>query len=144
MTVVGFGSLMLWQKCFDEVSLAMLGSLSFALSLYWTAFLTDDLSYYLVIAVGLCGPISTVMQRTILSHLTPPDKQGSIFTSVGVLEIVASLIGNVTTSAVYAETVSIMRGLVFLVLGSYNALAFLLAGVLKVGWLRERRWTGEQ
>ena len=54
--------------------------------------------------------------------------KGSIFTSVGVLEIVASLIGNVTTSAVYAETVSIMRGLVFLVLGSYNALAFLLAG----------------
>ena len=43
----GFGSLKFWQKCFDEVSVAMLGSLSFALSLYWTAFLTDDLSYYL-------------------------------------------------------------------------------------------------
>ena len=44
---LGFGSLKLWQKCFDEVSLAMLGSLSFAASLYWTAFLEDDLSYYL-------------------------------------------------------------------------------------------------
>lgn len=139
--VIGFGSLKLWQKFFDEVSLAMLGSLSFAASLYWTAFLEDDISYYLVIAVGVFGPIATVMQRTILSHLTPPNKQGSIFTSVGVLEIVASLIGNVTTSAIYAETVTVMHGLVFLVLGTYNALAFLLASVLKIGWRRERRWT---
>ena len=31
-----------------------------------------------VIAVGLFGPASTTMQRTILSHLTPPEKQGKM------------------------------------------------------------------
>ena len=48
---------------------------------------------------------------------------GAVFASVGALEALSQLVSNVTTSAIYAETVSYMRGLVFLVLGTYNAIS---------------------
>ena len=51
---------------------------------------------------------------------------GAIFTAVGVLEVLTQLVSNVATSAIYSATVSYMRGLVFLVLGSYNAISLIL------------------
>ena len=51
---------------------------------------------------------------------------GAIFSTVGTLEVVTTMVSNVTASAIYATTVGSMRGLVFLVLGGYDVICIIL------------------
>ena len=46
-TITGLGSLKLLQRCLDEVYLCMLGNLSYGAAFFWTAFVADDISYYI-------------------------------------------------------------------------------------------------
>ncbi|KAH3858706.1 solute carrier family 46 member 3-like [Dreissena polymorpha] len=140
--VIGLGSVKFLEKFMDEVWICIIGTASYGAAFLWTAFVTDDTSYWIIIAVGMFGPLSTTMQRSILSHLTPPEKQGAIFSVVGTLEIVCTLVANASTSYIYAATVSYMRGLVFLVLGGYDVICIILTLLLKICWSIERRRAG--
>ncbi|XP_045187628.2 solute carrier family 46 member 3-like [Mercenaria mercenaria] len=136
---VGLGSVHLFSRFIDEIWICMIGTVSYGAAFFWTAFVDNDLEYYIIIAVGCFGPLSTTMQRSILSHLTPPERQGAIFSAVGTLEVVTSLLANVMTSWIYAATVSYMRGLVFLTVGGFDAICIVLLIVLKIGWHVEKR-----
>ncbi|XP_045165195.2 solute carrier family 46 member 3-like [Mercenaria mercenaria] len=136
---IGLTSVRIFQLCLDEVWICMIGTVSYTAAFFWTAFVTDDIAYYSIIAVGCFGPLSVTMHRSILSHLTPPEKQGAIFSAIGTQEVVSHLLSNVITSSVYAETVSYMRGLVFLVLGGFDAVSIILTLFLKIGWYREKK-----
>ena len=68
------------------------------------------------------SPVNQSPHDLIINYLL----SGAIFASVGALDALSMLVSNVSTSAIYAETVSYMRGLVFLVLGTYNAISLLL------------------
>lgn len=145
--IVALVSIDLLRKCMDEITICVIGTLSYGAAFLWTAFVADDISFYIIMIVGSFGPLSTTMQRSILSHLTPPKHQGykslvgAIFSTVGTLEIVTSLLANATTSAIYSATLTTMRGFVFLVLGSYDAVCIILLFGLKVGWYLEKQRT---
>jgi hypothetical protein len=51
---------------------------------------------------------------------------GAIFSAVGTLEVVTSLLANVMTSWIYAATVTYMRGLVFLTVGGFDGICIVL------------------
>ncbi|XP_060569512.1 lysosomal proton-coupled steroid conjugate and bile acid symporter SLC46A3-like [Ruditapes philippinarum] len=141
---IGLTSVKLFQLFLDEIWICLIGTASYTAAFLWTAFVADDTTYYCIIAVGCFGPLSVTMHRSILSHLTPPEKQGAIFSAVGTLEVVSHLLSNIITSSVYAETVSYMRGLVFLVLGGFDAVCVILTLVLKIGWQIEKKTNGNQ
>lgn len=136
---IGLTSVKVFQICMDEIWICMIGTVSYTAAFFWTAFVTTDVMYYSIIVVGCFGPLSITMHRSILSHLTPPEKQGAIFSAVGTMEVVTHLLSSVITSSIYAETVSYMRGLVFLVLGGFDAVCIILTLVLKIRWRFEKK-----
>lgn len=45
--IVGLGSVHILEKFMDEIWICMIGTLSYGAAFFWTAFVTDDISYYL-------------------------------------------------------------------------------------------------
>ncbi|KAH3868256.1 hypothetical protein DPMN_031397 [Dreissena polymorpha] len=69
------------------------------------------------------------MIRSLMSSLTPADKQGAVFGSIGAVETFCSLIGALSNNVIYLGTIKIMNGLVFLIMGAITCIGvvFILA-----------------
>lgn len=44
---VGLGSVNVLEKCLDEIWICMIGTISYGASFFWTAFVSDDVTYYI-------------------------------------------------------------------------------------------------
>ncbi|KAK3601531.1 hypothetical protein CHS0354_027673 [Potamilus streckersoni] len=98
-----------------EDSLVILGVVSNLGSYVLEALAQTDAQLYAVTAVGCFSFIVSGMIRSLLSHLTPPERQGALFAGIAAMETICSLISNLSGNAIYAATVSFMSGFVFLV-----------------------------
>ena len=45
--LIGLGSVKLLKRCLDEVTICMLGTISYGAAFYWTAFASDDITLYI-------------------------------------------------------------------------------------------------
>jgi len=66
------------------------------------------------------------MIRIILSSMTPVDKQGAMYASITAMEIVCTMIANLSQNAVYSFTLYFMNGFVFLMLAVLSIINMLL------------------
>ncbi|KAJ8308915.1 hypothetical protein KUTeg_013789, partial [Tegillarca granosa] len=114
------------QFCFRDENIIIIGALSYIASCILEAFTTNNIVMFMVPVVGALTNIQTPVIRSMMSKMTSPDVQGALFAGIAALESVCNLTSSVISSGIYAETVSIFRGLVFLVMAGLNLLAALL------------------
>lgn len=141
MMVFGVASVKVFQACLPDISIAMIGVLSYAICFMITAFANNSNDLYVAAAVSSFGPLESTIIRSVASSLTDPHKQGAIFSAFAAVEITVNLLSNVGTSAIYSVTVKFMRGFVFLVLSSFDGISFIILLILLIGWKREERET---
>lgn len=139
MMIFGVGSVKVFQVCLPDVSIAMIGVLSYCSCFLLTAFSYSSPMLYIAGALSVFGPLESTIIRSLASSLTDSQQQGAIFSAFAAVEIIVNLLSNVGTSTIYSVSVSFMRGFVFLILASFDAIAAFLLAILLVLWRREER-----
>ncbi|OWF46084.1 Proton-coupled folate transporter [Mizuhopecten yessoensis] len=109
----------------DE-TICIIGCISGLASYVMMAFASNDWMLYLATALGVMCIVPLPMIRGIFSKSVLPDKQGALFANIYIFEILCSLGGSTIFNNVYAETQSIMKGLVFLVMAGFYLLSVIL------------------
>ncbi|XP_033734514.1 solute carrier family 46 member 3-like [Pecten maximus] len=127
--ILGVACVKILQKFFMEESVAILSGVSGMAASIVEAFAINDVMLFLVPVIGFLGTLVIPMTRSILSKLTPADRQGALFAGVAVVEITSNLGSNIGASSVYIATVGAMRGFVFLV---FAGLSFLTTCLLLI------------
>ena len=125
-TLIGLGAVRFLQRCFSSEMVGIISTLSNAASYVIEAFATTTLTIYLVPAAACFAFLVVPMIRTILSSMTPVDKQGAMYASITAMEIVCTMIANLSQNAVYSFTLYFMNGFVFLMLAVLSIINMLL------------------
>ncbi|KAL3874340.1 hypothetical protein ACJMK2_037369 [Sinanodonta woodiana] len=124
MCLLGLPAVKFLQSRVSDTKIALIGVLSYTACFLLTALAADDTLLWVALGVNMLGIMTFSMIRSMLSQLTPADKQGAVFASLAAVETVCNLVSNVSTGAIYAATVTFMKGFVFLVLAGYNVISF--------------------
>ena len=81
---------------------------------------------FLLPVIGVFAFLMVPMIRAIMSTMTPIDKQGSMFASMAVVQIISSIAGVPLGNEIYSATLYFMNGFVFLVLAFFCLIDFVL------------------
>ncbi|XP_060079500.1 lysosomal proton-coupled steroid conjugate and bile acid symporter SLC46A3-like [Ylistrum balloti] len=130
--VVGMALIKTFQACMDEHVIGILGTMSYISGYVLEALATTELMMLIVAFISFMGSLPVPIIRAIMSHMTPPEQQGSLFAGVAAVETVCGVVGSVTGNAVYAATVDWFRGFTFLLFAGYNGIASVLIMILFV------------
>lgn len=115
-TLLGLGSVRFLQICLSDVAIAILSTVSTAISYMIEAFATTTLMIYMVPVAGMFSFLVTPMTRSLMSSMTSPDKQGAMFAGVATIEVISTLVASLSQNTIYSFTVSFMNGFVFIIL----------------------------
>ncbi|XP_022329604.2 lysosomal proton-coupled steroid conjugate and bile acid symporter SLC46A3-like [Crassostrea virginica] len=130
---VGVVSIRLMQCFMSDDFIAVIGTLSAIGYFVMEALSKTSFDLYMVPVVGCLGIIEITMIRSIMSRLTPPDKQGSMFGGIALFENVCFMVGSVAGGAIYSETVSFLPGFAFWVMAGFNLIALFLLIIFYIG-----------
>ncbi|XP_069118619.1 lysosomal proton-coupled steroid conjugate and bile acid symporter SLC46A3-like isoform X2 [Argopecten irradians] len=120
--VIGMGLIKPFQACMDEHVIGILGTISYIAGYVLEALATNDLMMFIVAFISFMGALPVPILRAIMSHMTPPEQQGSLFAGVAAVETVCTVVGSVTGNAIYAATVDWFRGFTFLLFAGYTGI----------------------
>lgn len=120
--ILGLGSVKLCQKVMSGQAIAIVSAMSNMASYIVEAYATSDYMIYAVPIVGLFSFLMIPMIRGLMSSMTAKDKQGAMFASLAVIDVLSSMISSFLGYGVYAVTFSLMDGFVFLVLAGFSFL----------------------
>ncbi|VDH90949.1 MFS transporter, PCFT/HCP family, solute carrier family 46 (folate transporter), member 1/3 [Mytilus galloprovincialis] len=136
---IGVGLSRLLYKCMSKRAMIILGSISAIAYYLITAVAINDVMLFISPVVGLFGTYPITLIRAMMSQLTPKDKQGAMFGSLGAIDAVCSLIGSVASNVLYGATVSINDWLIWAVFGGFHVAGLLLFGLLLYKEAAEKR-----
>ncbi|WAR29779.1 S46A3-like protein [Mya arenaria] len=111
-------------ECMKDDIIAMLGT-AIGIASYVVEGFAHGSIIWLVPVLSAPTGLPIPMIRSLMSALTPADKQGALFASIGAVETLCALIGSVSNNAIYSATLTIMNGFVFEIMA-----AFTLIGVI--------------
>ncbi|XP_052787370.1 solute carrier family 46 member 3-like [Mya arenaria] len=123
-SVFGVAGTYLLQRCMKDDIIAMLGT-AIGIASYVVEGFAHGSIIWLVPVLSAPTGLPIPMIRSLMSALTPADKQGALFASIGAVETLCALIGSVSNNAIYSATLTIMNGFVFEIMA-----AFTLIGVI--------------
>ncbi|XP_060082998.1 lysosomal proton-coupled steroid conjugate and bile acid symporter SLC46A3-like [Ylistrum balloti] len=130
--ILGVATVKILQKIFVEEIIAVFSAVSSLVACLVEAFAVSDLMLFLSPAIGFLSALVFPMIRSMLSKLTPPERQGALFAGIAVVEIAANLGSNVGASTIYVATIGIMRSFVFLVFGGLSLITACLLMVFRI------------
>lgn len=130
-TFIGIGILKFLQKCFSNEAIGILSTLSNAASYIIEAFARDTLTIYFVPVAGIFSFLVVPMIRTLLSTMTPVEMQGAMYSNISTLEVVCTLIANLSQNAVYSVTITFMNGFVFIMLAVLSIMNMIILVAVK-------------
>lgn len=105
----------LMQRCMTPELIGSTTFLFFIARCFIKAFAVNDFMIYVSGIIGSPGLLSFAMIRTIVSHLTDPSEQGSVFAGLGTVEALCGMTSSVMLNTIYAHTLFWMKGFVFIV-----------------------------
>lgn len=129
---LGLGSLKLLQRFLANSSIAILSVISVALSYMVEAFISSKGLIYLVPVVGMFSFLVAPMIQSLMSSMTPPELQGSMFAGMSTSAVVMTLLASLTQNAIYSATLSFMGGFIFLILAIVAIINAILLTVFKL------------
>lgn len=113
--VIGLGSVRILQMCFSNAMIGIISTFSNAVSYVVEAFATSTLMIYMVPVTGMFSFLVIPMIRSLMSAITPVDKQGAAFASVAIIEVICTMAASMSQNIIYSATMSFMNGFVFLI-----------------------------
>ena len=113
---IGMISLHFQQKLMSNEAIAIISSISNMASFIMEGYANTELKMYLVAILGVFSFLIIPMVRGLMSIITSSDKQGSMFASIAVIQVLSALLSALSQNSVYSATISIMNGFVFLVM----------------------------
>ncbi|KAL4216815.1 hypothetical protein ACF0H5_024536 [Mactra antiquata] len=119
-TVVSMGGAYVFRRCLLDDTIAIIGILMNVGSYIVEGLAKTDLLLYIVPVFAALSNLPLPMIRSIFSSLTPQDKQGAMFACIGFVEGICTLIASVSNTTVYAATLSVMNGFVFILLAIFT------------------------
>ncbi|XP_076096165.1 lysosomal proton-coupled steroid conjugate and bile acid symporter SLC46A3-like [Mytilus galloprovincialis] len=118
------------QICTTDEVISLVGCITTTAALIIQGLAKTNFMMYIA-ALSSIGCIVTMpMIRGIMSKMTPPEKQGSIFAGVAAVESFSSLFGTVIIGIIYDSTVTIYRGLTFLIWAGIGGIGIILSLIL--------------
>lgn len=133
-TFVGLGTVNLLRKCLSNEGIAVLSTISNAASYIIEAFARNTLTIYFVPVASSFAFLVIPMIRTLLSAMTPVEMQGAMYANISTIEVVCTLIANLTQNAVYSATLTLMKGFVFIMMAVLSILNMLV--LVAVKWVK--------
>ncbi|XP_021344967.1 solute carrier family 46 member 3-like [Mizuhopecten yessoensis] len=124
--VIGMGLMKPFQMCMGEHVIGIIGTLSYIAGYVLEALATNELMMLIVAFISFMGALPVPIIRAIMSHMTSPEQQGSLFAGVAAVETICAVVGIVTGNAIYAATVDWFRGFTFLLFAGYTGIACVL------------------
>ncbi|XP_045166197.2 solute carrier family 46 member 3-like [Mercenaria mercenaria] len=125
----GFAGLVLiapLKNCFSEINIAVLSAAFNGGSYVLEAFAKTDLILYLVPIPATFSFLMIPMIKSIMSSMTPADKQGSLFSSIITVQVLCTITATFLFNTIYSSTLSIFHGFVFLVLAGFCGVVFMI------------------
>ncbi|KAL3869492.1 hypothetical protein ACJMK2_042166 [Sinanodonta woodiana] len=120
-------------KCLSSEMLTILGLVSTTGSMVLEGLAKSETVFFIVPAVGVLGILAFPMIRSIMSAMTPHERQGSLFAGICAVETVCSLVSSIISKETYIATVSIMSGFVFLTSAAQTTIAIMLLVIYLLG-----------
>ncbi|XP_066299396.1 proton-coupled folate transporter-like [Branchiostoma lanceolatum] len=90
-----------------------------------------DVTFFMAAAVGCVQTSSNTVIRTIMSKMVGQDEQGSLFGLTSFANSLAGVVFAPLWNLVYARTIPIMPGMIFLIFAGVNLLCLVLTGFVK-------------
>ncbi|KAJ3606010.1 hypothetical protein NHX12_028053 [Muraenolepis orangiensis] len=112
--LTSFLGVMVMSRWVSDVTLIIIGMLSFASGIYFMAFVTETYMFYLARALMLFALIPTPTMRSILSQQVTGSSYGIVLISFQLSFKVASLAYTPTYTLIYQHTLDWLPGCVFL------------------------------
>lgn len=130
-SIVGLGSLRILQICMTDTAIAILSTFSNTVSYVIEGFATTTVMIYMVPLTGMFSFLVTPIIRGLMSSMTTADKQGAMFAGVATIEVISTVVGNLTQNTIYTFTMSFMNGFVFLILAVLSVINMMLMCIYK-------------
>ncbi|VDI30680.1 MFS transporter, PCFT/HCP family, solute carrier family 46 (folate transporter), member 1/3 [Mytilus galloprovincialis] len=119
--------------CSSDEVIALAGCFTTLASLILEGLAQSDLMMYLSAAASLGCIVTMPMSRSIMSRMTPANKQGSVFAGVAAVELLCALVGGLLMNGIYKATVDVYRGMVFLIWAAFSVVGIILCLILIKG-----------
>ncbi|KAK3090345.1 hypothetical protein FSP39_011084 [Pinctada imbricata] len=124
--IIGAVFLKIFQMCIVDEMITLFGLLSGIAYYIIEGLSVDKVMLFSSTAAGIIAALPLTLLRSIMSKMTPPDRQGSLFGSIAFFESIYNLTGNVITGAIYSASVHLYRGTVFFVLAGLSLISSIL------------------
>ncbi|XP_046351260.2 solute carrier family 46 member 3-like [Haliotis rufescens] len=124
--------LKLYQCCFNDVLIAIWSNLAVVGANILKAFATNNFLMYGVAAVGSFDVALISAIQSIMSAMAGPDRQGALFGSLSIIDIICSLVGTPVFSEIYQYTLNIFKGVSYLVVAGFQAVATIMIVIYAV------------
>ncbi|XP_063426052.1 lysosomal proton-coupled steroid conjugate and bile acid symporter SLC46A3-like [Mytilus trossulus] len=124
-----FGSIAIikvFHLCTTDDVIALVGCITCVASAILEGIASTDLYLYLAAAASIGSVVTLPMIRAIMSQMTPPHKQGSIFAGVAAVEVICNMGASVSANAIYDATIDYYKGMTFFVMAGYGAVGLIL------------------
>lgn len=109
------------------LGLTIIGLASAAIGFLATGFAPNVPALFAASAIGLFSMLPLPMLRAFASQVSPPNRQGALFSCIGVLEVAGGLAGTASLTVLYGITQRWLPGFVYLVVAGISLFALLLS-----------------
>ncbi|OWF53192.1 Solute carrier family 46 member 3 [Mizuhopecten yessoensis] len=123
--VIGLAVIRVLQHYISDELLVIVSAVSGCTAYLVEAFAVSDVMMFFVPVVGVFSMVTGPILRSIMSRMTPPDRQGALFAGLAMVQTLCTILVDVLTKTVYLATVETARGSVFLLSAGFCALVLL-------------------
>ncbi|XP_052766914.1 solute carrier family 46 member 3-like [Mya arenaria] len=120
------------KRCMSESYIAAFSAFFNTGSFILEALAKSDIILFLVPVLATFGFLAVPMFKSLLSRMTPADKQGSLFASIVAVQCLCGVVASFLFSQIYRATVTVFHGFVFLILAGLAALVLVLVVVYRI------------
>ncbi|XP_029299894.1 thymic stromal cotransporter homolog [Cottoperca gobio] len=128
--LTSFLGVMVFRRCVGDMSLILIGMLSFASGIYFMSFVTSTYMFYLARSLNLFALIPMPTIRSLLSQQVPASSCGTTLTSLQLALKFASLAYIPAFTKIYQRTLDWFPGFVFTLSSIITVLAMIPIGII--------------
>ncbi|RWS16103.1 hypothetical protein B4U79_17886 [Dinothrombium tinctorium] len=123
----------------NDISLALLGTLSFFVSNVLRGSILKPFGYYAALVFGCLGGLSSIGIRSYLSRLVAREELAQVFCLLASLEATVQLVASVVTASFFKVTVANYPGLVFQLLALINFFPLIALMYIDICYVQKRK-----
>ncbi|XP_069118523.1 lysosomal proton-coupled steroid conjugate and bile acid symporter SLC46A3-like [Argopecten irradians] len=124
--VIGLALIRGLQNHISDEVMVVVSAVSGCMAYLLEAFATTDAMMFFVPVIGVFSMVTGPILRSIMSRMTPADRQGALFAGLAMVQTLCTVVVDPLTKSVYIATVDVARGAVFLLSAGYCVLVLFL------------------